>query len=198
MNLPFPLERLIDELSKLPSIGRKSARRLAFAILEKDQVQAVALANAIQSAKAELTYCKQCFSLSEDDLCHLCEDSSRNDKIIMVVEDAKNVFSIESAAVFHGHYHVLGGAIHPIRGIGPDQLKISELEIRIERHEIDELILATNPTLEGEATAHYLTDLFKSKVPKVSRIARGMPSGGDLEFTDQHTLARAIEGRSLF
>ncbi|OGG95546.1 MAG: recombination protein RecR [Candidatus Lambdaproteobacteria bacterium RIFOXYD12_FULL_49_8] len=196
--LPPSLLKLIEELAKLPSVGQKSARRLAFYLVSQPNDQPLALARALEEAAHNLGQCECCFGLSQGPVCELCQDPRRNQEQMCVVEEGRNVFSIEASHVFQGLYHVLGGSISPLSGIYPEDLKIAELERRVLELGIKEIIIATNPDLEGEATAHYLTDLFKQSPVKVSRIARGMPSGGDLEFTDAATLARAFEGRQPF
>ena len=198
MNLPLPLMRLIDELAKFPGIGKKTAKRLAFFLLSRPEEESVSLANAIINAKKHIKSCTICFGLTDQDICRICSDPRRNNEIICVVEDPRNIFTIENSNVFNGVYHVLQGAISPLQGIPPEKLRIAELEKRIEGQNIRELILSTNPTLEGEATAHYLMDLFKVKIPTITRIARGMPAGGDLEYADANTLTRAFEGRTDF
>ena len=190
--------QLIDELAKLPGIGKKTAKRLAFSLLLRPEEDAFALANAISNARENILTCSICFGFSDEPVCSICSDSRRNHEIICVVEDPRNVFTVENCSVYNGVYHVLQGAISPLQGISPDRLKITELANRINKQTIKELIISTNPTLEGEATAHYLTDLLKDQVPTITRIARGMPSGGDLEFADVNTLARAFEGRTAF
>ncbi|MBU3914113.1 recombination mediator RecR, partial [bacterium] len=184
MNLPLPLLQLIDELAKLPGIGKKTAKRLSFSLLLRSNENAIALANSIINAKASIKSCSICFSLTDQNICQICTDPKRDRSIICVVEDPRNIFTIENSNVFNGIYHVLQGAISPLQGISPEKLKIAELQERIEKGNIKELILSTNPTLEGEATAHFLMDIFKDKIPLISRIARGMPAGGDLEFAD--------------
>ncbi len=198
MSLPLPLVRLIEELSKLPSIGKKSAQRLAYSLLLGSDSNAQALASAILDAKSEIRSCKQCFSLTDAELCAICTNTKRNQEIICVVEDPRNIVTIENSGIYDGLFHVLQGAISPVGGISPDKLRIGELEQRINGSQIKELILATNPTMEGEATAHYLTDLFQDQVAVISRIARGIPVGSDMEFADVTTLSRAFEGRTLF
>ena len=193
--LPPSLLRLVEELSKLPSVGKKSAKRLAFHLLNQPKAEALALAAAIEAATQRIGICPVCFGLCEGERCALCSDPRRNREMLCVVEEGRNIFTIEQSNVYRGLYHVLGGSISPLSGVYPEDLRIGELEQRIQAGEVKELILATNPTLEGEATAHYLTDLFSRSGIKVSRIARGMPSGGDLEFADAATLARAFEGR---
>lgn len=198
MNLPGPLSQLIAELSKLPSIGQKSAKRLAFSLLLRHEEEALSLAEAIVNARTRIGSCSRCFGMTDQDICQICSDPGRSQDTLCVVEDARNIFTIENSGIYRGLYHVLEGAISPIHGISPDKLKIEELEQKVRDESIQELILATNPTLEGEATAHYLTELFKDRVPTISRIARGMPAGSDLEFADTTTLARAFEGRTVF
>lgn len=198
MNLPEPLERLIEELAKLPGVGRKSARRMAFALLAKSPKECQRLAKAIDLAATEIQHCEICHGLTDQQPCKICGDSRREHSRICVVEDAKNVFTLEESGVFDGLYHVLGGAISPMRGIGPEMLAIASLLERLEDKEITEVILATNPTLEGEATAHFLTSQLQGRVARITRIARGMPSGGDLEYADSNTLARAFEDRLNF
>ncbi len=184
MNLPQPLNQLIEELAKLPGIGKKTAKRLAFSIILKPNQESEALANSILSAKHLIKPCGTCFGFSESETCQICSDPRRNKDIVCVVEDPRNIFTIESSNVFNGVYHVLQGAISPLQGISPEKLRIRELEERIRKSDVKELILSTNSTLEGEATANYLVDLFKEKVAKITRIARGMPAGSDLEFAD--------------
>jgi recombination protein RecR len=198
MNLPHPITQLIEELAKLPGIGKKTAKRLAFAIIFKADQEAEALANSITNAKERIKTCSLCHGFSDNEICSICSDPKRNREIICVVEDPRNVFTIESTHIFTGVYHVLQGAISPLQGISPDKLRIRELEKRVENEKVRELILSTNSTLEGDATAHFLVNIFKDKVEKISRIARGMPAGADLEFADSNTLARAFEGRTNF
>lgn len=198
MNLPVTLLQLIDELAKLPGVGKKTAKRLAFSLLLKSENDALALADSIINARKKIISCSKCFGITDQKICQICADSRRNHKVICVVEDPRNIFTIENSNVFDGVYHVLQGAISPLQGITPAKLRIAELEQRVNEFDIQEIIISTNPTLEGEATAHYLMDLLHSKVSLISRIARGMPSGGDLEFADTNTLARAFEGRTKF
>jgi recombination protein RecR len=194
--LPLSLEQLIQELSKLPSIGRKTAKRLAFSILEKPDREAHHLAEAIVQAKQNISSCNICYGLSEETVCSICANPKRNQDIICIVEEPKNIYTIEKGGFYFGVYHVLHGAISPIHGVSPDHLKIRELESRIQNTAPKEVIIATNPTIEGEATAHYLTDLLQDRVNIISRIARGIPSGSDMEFADSVTLTRAFEGRT--
>jgi len=198
MNQPPALDRLINELSKLPGVGKKSARRIAFALVFRPNDEVQALAKSILNAKEVIQRCDICNGIAESDICSICNNSLRDHKTICVVEDPRNIFTIETSGVFNGVYHVLGGAISPVNGIGPDELTIGSLEKRVKNENINELILATNPTLEGEATAHYLTDLFTGKLQTISRLARGMPMGGDLEFSDPGTLSRAFEDRTNY
>jgi len=196
MNIPLPMTQLIEELSKLPGVGKKSAKRLAFSLLMRPEQDARALAESIINARNRIHNCSRCFGFSDGEICGICSDPSRDHDFICVVEDPRNVFSIENSHVFTGVYHVLQGAISPLHGITPDDLRIAELRERIQHQKIRELVISTNPTLEGEATAHYLLDQFKNLVPIITRIARGMPAGGDLEFADASTLTRAFEGRT--
>lgn len=198
MNLPVSLIQLIDELAKLPGIGKKTAKRLAFSLLMRPEQDASALASSILKARELIRSCSCCFGLTDMEVCEICTDPRRNHDMICVVEDPRNIFTIEKSSVFTGVYHVLEGAISPLQGITPEKLRIAELQKRIQLHAIKEMVISTNPTLEGEATAHYLMDLFKDTVPVITRIARGMPAGGDLEFADSNTLATAFEGRTLF
>jgi len=198
MNLPIPLIQLIDELAKLPGIGKKTAKRLAFSLLMRPEQDTSALAASIIKAKESIHSCSRCFGFTDLEICDICADPRRNHEIICVVEDPRNIFTIEKSNVFTGAYHVLEGAISPLQGITPENLRITELQERIQDTPIMELVISTNPTLEGEATAHFLMDLFKDTVPVITRIARGMPAGGDLEFADSNTLATAFEGRTPF
>ncbi len=189
------LERLIQALSKLPGIGEKSAGRLAFFILRGDDAYAEELSDAIRRVKRETHYCPQCFALTETDPCPLCTDPRRDDRLICVVEEASDLLAIERSHGFGGRYHVLHGALSPLDGRGPEQLKIRELLERLGSGEVEEVVIATNPTVEGEATAVYLARLIKPLGIRVSRIAHGIPVGGSLEYADQVTVGRAIEGR---
>lgn len=189
------VQELIDELGRLPGIGPKSAQRIAFHILEADPQDMVRLAQAISVVKERVKYCTICFNVSESETCTLCRDERRSDEIICVVEESKDVVAIERSRAFTGRYHVLGGAINPINGIGPEQLHVRELIARLGDERITEIILATDPNLEGEATATYLVRTLRPLGIKISRLASGLPVGGDLEYADEVTLARAIEGR---
>ncbi|HUI28741.1 MAG TPA: recombination mediator RecR [Candidatus Acidoferrales bacterium] len=188
------LEVLIGELSKLPGIGRKTAQRLALHLLKADNDDANRLANAILEVKRKIRYCSVCWNITEKDPCSICADGNRDHASICVVEDPSDVLAIEKTNEFHGVYHVLGGALSPLEGIGPDQIKTKELLSRL-NGKINEVILAMNPDVEGEATTIYLANLLKPLGVKVTRIARGVPVGGDLEFADEATLVRALEGR---
>ena len=186
---------LIERLGKLPGIGPKSAQRIAFWILEAEKQDIDDLANSIVEAKQKIRFCNICFNVSEEDLCRICRDPRRDLKIICAVEESKDVIAIERTREFKGRYHVLGGAISPIDGVGPDDLRIKELLKRLADGVVVEVIVATDPNLEGEATATYLTRLLLPMGVSVSRLASGLPVGGDLEFADEVTLGRAFEGR---
>ena len=190
-----PITRLIAELSSLPGIGGKSAQRLAFHIINLPTDQVAALASAISSAKENVRYCSVCCNLTDEDPCPVCTSAKRNQKMIMVVEDPRDMAAYERTKEYHGVYHVLHGAISPMAGMGPSDIRIKELLARIQTDEIEEIIVATNPNVEGEATAMYLSRLIKPLGVKVTRIANGVPVGGDLEYVDEITLFRALEGR---
>ncbi len=190
-----PLTRLIAELSKLPGIGYKSAQRLAFHILSLSEAEAGGLADAIVSAKANMKYCSVCGNLTDVDPCPICSDGSRNKEIICVVESPRDVSAMERVKEFRGMYHVLNGAISPMDGIGPEEINIKSLILRLQKSDVQEVILATNPNIEGEATAMYIARLVKPSGIKVTRIAHGLPVGGDLEYADEVTLSMAMEGR---
>ncbi|MDI3476819.1 MAG: recombination protein RecR [Thermoanaerobacterium sp.] len=189
------LSRLIDELSRLPGIGRKTAQRLAFYILDMPKDDVINLSNAILEAKNNLKYCNKCYNFTDSDLCNICSDETRDSSTICVVSDPKDVVAMEKTREYRGLYHVLHGVISPMDGIGPEDIKIKELLERISNNDIKEIILATNPDIEGEATAMYIAKLIKPFGIKVTRIAHGVPVGGDLEYTDSVTLSRALEGR---
>ncbi|MCL6640366.1 MAG: recombination mediator RecR [Candidatus Rokubacteria bacterium] len=195
MDYPGPLARLIDELSKMPTVGPKTAQRLAFHILRLPPEEARALAEAIVDVKARMRYCSVCFTITDVDPCATCADPARRDDVLCVVEDPRDVLALERTREFRGRYHVLHGAISPLDGIGPDDLKIAELLARVRDGAVREVIVATNPRVEGEATAIYLARLLKPLGLRVTRIAHGLPVGGDLEYADEVTLARALEGR---
>ena len=189
------IQDLIDALGRLPGIGPKSAQRIAFHILQADAEIATALVDSIRTVKERVKFCVECGNVSEEDQCRICRDPRRDNTLICVVEESKDVIAIERTREFRGKYHVLGGAISPIDGIGPEQLRIRELMARLADPGIVEVILATDPNLEGEATATYLSRMIKPLEIKVSRLASGLPVGGDLEYADEVTLGRAFEGR---
>ena len=194
-SLPRSVQRLIDELARLPGIGPKSAARLTFYLLRAGDTQALDLANALQDMKALTQFCSICFHITEEDPCTICSDTARDQTLLCVVEEPLDVLAIERARVFNGRYHVLHGAISPVEGIGPEDLKIEEMVQRVVSGNFSEVILATNPTLEGESTALYLQRRLADTGVKMTRLARGLPVGGDLEYTDEITLGRALEGR---
>ncbi len=193
--LARPLARLIDELGKLPGVGPKTAQRLAYFILRAPAEDAQGLADAIRAVKEELRYCSVCFNIAETDPCPVCAADDRDATAVCVVEEPLDVLAIERTGGYRGRYHVLHGAISPVNGVRPSDLKISPLVDRVRRGGISEVILATNPNLEGEATAMYVAQLLAPTGVQVTRLARGLPVGGDLEYTDEVTLARALEGR---
>jgi recombination protein RecR len=189
------VQELIDELGRLPGVGPKSAQRIAFYLLQTDDDQAQKLAQVLLEVKERVRFCEICGNVTEEAQCNICRDARRNRTAICVVEESKDVQAIERTREFRGLYHVLGGAISPIEGIGPDQLRIKELMARLGNTEIQEVIIATDPNLEGEATATYLTRMLSPLGIKISRLASGLPVGGDLEYADEVTLGRAFEGR---
>ena len=190
-----PLTKLINALSGLPGIGGKSAQRLAFYILAMEEKEVLSLAEAIVEAKKKMKYCSVCGNLTDVEPCAICSDASRNQQIICVVESPRDVAAIERIKEYDGLYHVLHGAISPMEGIGPDDINLRQLIIRLQQSDVMEVILATNPNIEGEATAMYASRLIKPSGIKVSRIAHGIPVGGDLEYADEITLLKAVEGR---
>jgi recombination protein RecR len=190
-----PVQDLIDELGRLPGIGPKSAQRIAFHLLKLDKQDALRLAHAIAEVKDRVSFCRTCFNVAEGEECGICADTRRDATVVCVVEEPRDLVAVEKTGEFHGRYHVLQGAISPIEGVGPDQLRVRELLDRIGRESIAEIILCTNPNLEGEATAMYLARLLKPMGLRVTRIASGLPVGGDLEYADELTLGRALEGR---
>ena len=189
------ISKLIQELSALPGIGTKSAQRLAFHILNMPKEQVEELSSAILDAKQNVRYCKECFTLTDEEICPICSDSSRNHKVIMVVENTRDLAAYEKTQKYDGVYHVLHGAISPMLGIGPGDIKLKELMQRLQM-DVDEVIIATNSSLEGETTAMYISKLIKPTGITVTRIASGVPVGGDLEYIDEVTLLRALEGRT--
>jgi recombination protein RecR len=190
-----PMTRLIDELKKLPGVGNKSAQRLAFHILRSSEDDATLLANAVRELKSKLRLCSICNNITDVDPCVYCSNPTRNQQLICVVEEPTNISSIEKTRNFNGVYHVLHGTLSPLHGVGPEHLRISNLIKRMENGRIEEVILATNPTVEGEATATYLSKLLKSEGVKVTRIATGVPVGSDIEYADEVTMQKAMEGR---
>ena len=190
-----PIAKLIDELSKLPGIGSKTAQRLAFFILNMSLEDVEQLSGSIIKAKKSIKYCKVCYNITDSDICNICSNTKRDSSMICVVEDPKDVVAMERTREFKGLYHVLNGAISPMEGIGPEEIRIKELLRRVAENEIKEIILATNPNIEGEATAMYVSRLLKPIGIKVTRIAHGVPVGGDLEYADEVTLMKALEGR---
>lgn len=189
------VQDLIDELGRLPGVGPKSAQRIAFHILNADPADVKRLADVLGRVKVEVRFCRICFNIAESDECRICRDARRGDDVICVVEEPKDVVAVERTREFRGKYHVLGGAINPLEGVGPDQLRIRELMTRLRTGLIKELILATDPNTEGEATATYLALLVKPMGLRVTRLASGLPVGGDLEYADEVTLGRAFSGR---
>jgi len=192
------IQDLIDELGRLPGVGPKSAQRIAFHIIQSDRVDVTRLAEVLKTVKERVKFCSICGNISEEEFCKICRDPRRDKTSICVVEESKDVLSIEKTREFKGSYHVLGGAISPIDGVGPENLRIKELMTRLAETTIGEVIIATDPNLEGEATATYLTRLIKPLGIKVSRLASGLPVGGDLEYADEITLGRAFEGRRSY
>lgn len=190
-----PVTRLIDELKRLPGIGQKTAQRLAFFLLRSDRDQALALSDAIREAKERIHECSVCNNITDTDPCFFCTSASRNKSLICVVEEATNIQAVEKTRQFSGMYHVLGGSLSPLQGIGPDQLHIKSLIERLKGGNVEEIIIATNPTAEGEATAVYLSKLIKPLGVRVTRIAMGIPVGSDLEYADEVTMLKAMEGR---
>jgi recombination protein RecR len=190
-----PVRALIDELGRLPGVGPKSAQRIAYYLLRAEPDDVRRLAAAITDAKANVSWCRRCYNLAEGELCRFCRDERRDPTLVCVVEEPRDIVAMERTHEFHGRYHVLQGAISPIEGIGPEQLRVKELMRRVTDEGITEVILATNPNIEGEATAMYLAKLLKPAGLRVTRLASGLPVGGDLEYADEVTLGRALEGR---
>jgi recombination protein RecR len=193
---PEPISRLIDGFMKLPGIGPKTAQRLAFFVLSMKEEEVADLAKALMDAKKKLYYCSVCCNITDIDPCMICQDPSRDDRLLCVVQESRDIVALERMKEYTGRYHVLQGAISPMEGIGPEDIRIPELLIRLQRPPLpEEIILATNPNVEGEATAMYISRLLKPLGVKVTRIARGLPVGGDLEYADEITLLKALEGR---
>ncbi len=193
--LPQPVNRLINEFARLPGIGPKSAARLTFYLLRGGEELALDLAQALHDLKERTQFCSVCFNITEDDPCEICADDGRNSQLLCVVEEPLDLLALERSRAYHGRYHVLHGAISPVEGIGPEDLRIAELIERVKNGNFTEIILATNPTLEGESTALYLTRRLNEFDVKLTGLARGLSVGGDLEYTDEITLGRALEGR---
>lgn len=190
-----PISKLIEEFSKLPGVGNKTAQRLAFYILNMPKENAYNLSQAIIEAKEKIKNCSVCYNITDTDPCAICEDTKRDNEVLCVVQEPRDIFAIEKTREYKGKYHVLHGAISPMEGIGPNEIYIKELLIRLQSIDVAEIILATNPTIEGEATAMYIAKLIKPLGIKVTRLASGIPIGGDLEYTDEITLGKALEGR---
>lgn len=190
-----PMARLIEELRKLPGIGTKSAQRMAFHILRASEADAEALADAVRDLKAKLRLCSVCNNITDVDPCIYCASPTRNQRLVCVVEEPTSIASVEKSRGYNGVYHVLHGTLSPLHGVGPEHLRTGNLLVRVERGEVDEVILATSPTVEGEATAAYLADLLRPLKVRATRIATGVPAGSDIEYADEVTMTRAIEGR---
>lgn len=195
MYYPEPITKLIDSFSKLPGIGPKTASRLAFFVLDMNDDEVLDFANALVNAKRELTHCSVCGHITDQDPCVICSDTSRDNSVICVVQDPKDVIAMEKMKEYRGKYHVLHGAISPMDGIGPEDINVPDLLKRLKDEEVEEIILATNPNIEGEATAMYISRLVKPSGIRTTRIAHGLPVGGDLEYADEVTLSKALEGR---
>lgn len=189
------ISRLIEEFSKLPGVGRKTAQRLAFHVINMNINDVEALSKAIIDAKREIRYCSICYNITDKDICSMCSNKNRDSSVICVVEDPRDVAAMEKTKEFNGQYHVLNGVISPMDGIGPDMIRVKELIQRLSNQDVKEIIMATNPTIEGEATAMYIARLLKPMGIKVTRIAHGLPVGGDLEYADEVTITKALEGR---
>lgn len=195
MEIAEPLRIVIEELSKLPSIGRKSAQRLALHLVKKEKQEFEELISALTQLKDNIKFCKICFNISSNDICSICDNPKRSDSIICIVEEASDVIAIENTNEYNGKYHVLGGVLSPLSGVGVEDLKIKELLSRLKDERVSEIILALNPNTEGETTGLYLAKLLKPLGIKITRLARGLPIGGDLEFTDEATIGRAVLNR---
>ena len=192
---PEPVARLIDALQRLPGIGPKTAQRLAFFLLKRPPEEVRELADSLRAVKDKIVHCSSCFNVTDEEPCRICADPARDGKLVCVVEEPNDLLAMERTGEFRGRYHVLLGALSPLDGIGPEDLRVRELLARLEAQGVEELILATNPSVEGEATAIYLAKLLKPLAVRITRIARGLPVGGDLEYADQVTLTKALEGR---
>jgi recombination protein RecR len=192
---PEPVARLIDALQRLPGIGPRTAQRLTFFLLKQPVEQVRELAEAVVSLKVNIVHCSRCFNVTQDDPCRICGDPARDPRLLCIVEEPNDLLAMERTGEFRGRYHVLLGALSPLDGIGPEDLKVRELLQRLEREPVEEIILATNPNVEGEATAIYLSKLLRPLGARLTRIARGLPIGGDLEYADEVTLSKALEGR---
>lgn len=192
---PEPVARLIEALQRLPGIGPKTAQRLSFFLLKRPTDEVAALAEALTQLKALIVHCSVCFNVTQEDPCRICRDPQRDARLLCIVEEPNDLLALEKTGGFRGRYHVLLGALSPLDGIGPEDLKVRELLVRLESDAVEEIILATNPSVEGEATAIYLAKLLKPLASRITRIARGLPVGGDLEYADEVTLAKALEGR---
>ena len=192
---PDAAERLIEALQRLPGIGPKTAQRLTFFMLKRPEAEVIELSEALAQLKARIRYCTVCFNVTEEEPCRICGDPARDQRVLCVVEEPNDLLALERTGEFKGRYHVLLGALSPLDGIGPEDLRVRELLARLEAQGVEELILATNPSVEGEATAIYLAKLLKPLAVRITRIARGLPVGGDLEYADQVTLTKALEGR---
>lgn len=195
MHYPEPIAKLIDSFSRLPGIGPKTAGRLAFHVLRMKEEDVLEFAKSLVSVKRNLHYCSVCFNITDTDPCRICQDKTRDGSVICVVQEPKDVVAMERTKDYTGYYHVLHGAISPMEGIGPDELRVAELLKRLGDEHVQEMILATNPNIEGEATAMYISRLVRNFGLKVTRIAHGLPVGGDLEYADEVTLSKALEGR---
>ncbi len=197
-DLPPPLERAIVEFSRLPSVGQKTAQRLVLHLLKVPREEAQALARAIGELRERIRFCRDCYNLADEELCPVCTDPKRDRTVLCVVEEPTNLLTLERSGSYRGLYHVLGGALSPLKDVGPEQLHLTELVERVQRESFQEVILATNPDVEGEATAVYLSRVLQPTGVRVSRLAQGLPAGGDLEFLDPLTLRRALEGRRSY
>jgi recombination protein RecR len=195
LRLPASLERVINEFGRLPGIGPKTAQRLGFYLLKKDAIDISGLSEAVANLKQDITFCSECHNMAESDPCSICSDSSRDHTIICIVEEPLDAIALDKTGAFRGVFHVLGGVLNPMEGIGPEQLQINSLRDRIPKLGVKEVIIATNPTLEGETTAMHISKILRDSGVSVTRIARGLPMGGDLEYADDITLSRALEGR---